>query len=110
MESSTPLRKTDVAFKPPRSISIGGIRFRIVIKKIDDYGQMSFDDREIRISRECLKSDKMLLDTLRHEMLHASLAVAGHSWSEGIDEEPIVRSIEHIFFPAIDALMNKIKL
>jgi len=98
-----------VAFKPPRSISIGGIRFRIVLKKMDDYGQMSFDDREIRISRECLKSDKMLLDTLRHEMLHASLAVAGHSWSEGIDEEPIVRSIEHIFFPAIDALMNKIK-
>jgi len=50
----------------------------------------------------------MLLDTLRHEMLHASLAVAGHSWSSKIDEEPIVRSIENIFFPALDVLMNKI--
>lgn len=98
-----------MAINLPRFILIGGIKFRIVIAKIDDYGQMSFDDKEIRISKECLNNDKMLLDTLRHEMLHASLAVAGHSWSSKIDEEPIVRSIEHLFFPAIDALMNKIK-
>lgn len=97
-----------MAINLPRFILIGGIKFRIVIAKIDDYGQMSFDDKEIRISKECLNNDKMLLDTLRHEMLHASLAVAGHSWSSKIDEEPIVRSIENIFFPALDVLMNKI--
>ena len=99
-----------MAIKLPRSILIGGIKFRIVIAKIDDYGQMSFDDKEIRISRECLNSDKMLLDTIRHEMLHASLAIAGYSWSKRIEEESIVRSIEHIFFPAIDLLMKKLKL
>ena len=97
-----------MALKPPRSILIGGIRFCIVVKKMDDYGEMSFDDKEIRISKECLNSDKMLLDTIRHEMLHASLAIAGHSWSDKIDEEPIVRCIDNIFFPALDTLMDKI--
>ena len=97
-----------MAIKPPKSILIGGVKFRIIVKKMDDYGEMSFDDKEIRISRECLKSDKMFLDTLKHEMLHAALSVAGHSWSSKFDEEAIVRSIEHLFFPALDSLMTKI--
>ena len=87
---------------------IGGERFKIRIKRMEPWGEMHFDDREIRISQKAFTDQKILLDTLRHEMLHASLSVSGISWSEAYDEEPIVRAIENIFFPAFDLIKNKI--
>ena len=92
----------------PKSIVIGGSRFKILIKKMDSWGEMHFDNREIHISEKSLTPQKLLLDTLRHEVLHASLSVSGISWSEKYDEESIVRSIENIFFPAFDSIKNKI--
>jgi hypothetical protein len=87
---------------------IGGIKFRIVIIKMENWGMLHFDDREIWISEDALKNRVILIDTIRHEMLHATLSIAGHSWAKKIEEEPIVRAIEHIFLPAVDALMAKI--
>ena len=87
---------------------IGGERFKILIKSMEPWGEMHFDDREIRISHKAFTDQKILLDTLRHEMLHASLSVSGISWAESYDEEPIVRAIENIFFPAFDLIKNKI--
>lgn len=87
---------------------IAGIKFRIVIKKMENWGMMHFDDREIWISEETAAKKEILVDTLRHEMLHATLSIAGHSWAKKIEEEPIVRAIEHIFLPAVDALMAKL--
>lgn len=92
----------------PSSVMIGGIKFRVVIKKMDNWGMMHFDDREIWISEETAAKKEILVDTLRHEMLHATLYIAGHSWAKKIEEEPIVRAIEHIFLPAVDALMAKL--
>jgi hypothetical protein len=92
----------------PSSVMIGGIKFRIVIKKMENWGMMHFDDREIWISEETAAKKEILIDTLRHEMLHATLSIAGHSWAKKIEEEPIVRAIEHIFLPAVDALMAKL--
>ena len=92
----------------PSSVMIGGIKFRVVIKKMENWGMMHFDDREIWISEETAAKKEILVDTLRHEMLHATLSIAGHSWAKKIEEEPIVRAIEHIFLPAVDALMAKI--
>lgn len=92
----------------PSSVMIGGIKFRVVIKKMENWGMMHFDDREIWISEETAAKKEILLDTLRHEMLHATLSIAGHSWAKKIEEEPIVRAIEHIFLPAVDALMAKL--
>jgi hypothetical protein len=92
----------------PSSVMIGGIKFRIVIKKMENWGMMHFDDREIWISEETAAKKEILVDTLRHEMLHATLSIAGHSWAKKIEEEPIVRAIEHIFLPAVDALMAKL--
>ena len=92
----------------PKSVMIGGIKFNILIAKIETWGEMHFDDREIHISEKALATQKILLDTLRHEMLHASLSVSGISWAETYDEEPIVRAMENIFFPAFDLIKIKI--
>jgi hypothetical protein len=92
----------------PSSVMIGGIKFRIVIKKMENWGMMHFEHREIWITEETAAKKEILVDTLRHEMLHATLSIAGHSWAKKIEEEPIVRAIEHIFLPAVDALMAKL--
>jgi len=92
----------------PKSVVIGGMLFRIVMKKMDDWGEMDFEDREIRLSLNAADKPQILVDTLKHEMLHASLSVAGLSWSEKYDEEPIVRAIENIFFPALRTIQHQL--
>ena len=92
----------------PKSVVIGGITFRILVKRMESWGEMHFEEREIHISEKALSSEKLLLDTLMHEMLHASLSVSGISWCDKYEEEAIVRSIENIFFPAFDSIKTKI--
>ena len=87
---------------------IGGVKFKIHIKKMESWGEMHFDDKEIHISKNAILKEDIFLDTLRHEMLHASLSVAGISWSEKYDEESIVRAIENIFFPAFNLIKTQI--
>ncbi len=86
--------------KPPAAITIGGIRFRILLRELDDYGQLLFDKREIHIATKAAAKTSTLRETLRHEILHAALHVSGVSFSERYDEESTVRAIENIFFPA----------
>jgi hypothetical protein len=89
--------------QPPDTITIGGLVFRIVRREMENtYGAMHFDKREIAIAPGL--SDADFSDTLRHEMIHATLAIAGHSHAEKYDEEPIVRAMENIFFPAWEKL------
>jgi len=92
----------------PKSVLIGGIVFRILVKRMESWGEMHFEEREIHISEKALSTQKILLDTLMHEMLHASLSVSGISWCDKYEEEAIVRSIENIFFPAFDSIKTKI--
>lgn len=96
--------------KVPRSVSIGGQKFAIVVAALEDdgYGEMRFDDRKIVISSKCLAKQSLLRETLRHEVLHAALHVSGVAFSESYDEENIVRAIEHIFFPAWTNLHEKL--
>lgn len=84
--------------KIPGFISIGGLDFRVILREMSDCGQMLFDRREILISSALSNQDA--IDTLRHEMLHAALYISGHSFGEKYEEEPIVRALENIFFPA----------
>lgn len=84
--------------KIPGFISIGGLDFRIILREMPDCGQMHFDKREIWISATLSNQDAM--ETLRHEMLHAALYISGHTFAEKFEEEPIVRALENIFFPA----------
>ena len=96
--------------KLPRNVTIGGIKFRVVIEALDDgdFGRMCFDERKIIISDECADF-KTQLETLRHEMLHAALHVSGVSFSQRYDEENIVRAIEHLFFPAFHKVTFSLK-
>jgi len=94
----------------PHSVTIGGIKFRIVIAAIEsgDFGRMSFDERKITLNTTCLAKASIMRETLRHEMLHAALHISGVSFSERYDEENIVRAIEHIFYPAWDKIHTKL--
>lgn len=94
--------------KHPKSIVIGGVKFAILVKKMESWGEMHFDDKEIHLSRQAVAKPDILFDTLRHEMLHASLSVAGISWSEKYDEESIIRAIENIFFPALKTIQHQL--
>lgn len=90
----------------PRKISIGGIAFKVRFVKFDDddYGKMDFDQRLILLNQAMRNNLPMTIETLRHEMIHAALAVGGVSFAVEYDEEVIVRCLDSIFFPAWDKL------
>lgn len=91
----------------PSAISIGGVRFRLVFRDMgDNYGETHLDDKRIDIGLRCLKNHKELVETMRHEMLHAALGVSGVSFSERFDEEAVVRAIDNIFFPAWERMQK----
>ena len=96
--------------KPPQNVTIGGIKFQIVVSAIEngDYGRMNFDERKIILNTTCLVKASLMHETLRHEMLHAALHISGVSFSERYDEENIVRAIEHIFVPAWEKMHQKL--
>lgn len=96
--------------KLPKHVMIGGQKFRIVIGTLDngDYGRMYFDERKIVISTACLSKSSILRETLRHEVLHASLHISGVSFLERYEEETIVRAMETIFFPAWDSIHKQL--
>ena len=90
----------------PKKVTIGGVTFKVKRTKIEAYGEMDFEVREITISSH-IKDNLVAIETLRHEMIHSTLALAGHSWAENCDEEALIRCIENIFFPAWDQLTKK---
>ena len=61
----------------PSTIKVGDIEFKIVLKKMKDYGDMDIDKRMIHI-REGLTEEESF-DTLMHEVTHAALAISGIS-------------------------------
>lgn len=87
-------------------IEIGGKKVQILWADIEDYGNYCHDSAYIALNSS-LKGDSITaMDTLRHEMMHAALAISGVGF--GItqeQEEQIVRCMETIFFPAWDNLM-----
>ena len=94
----------------PKSITIGGVRVRIRLRDLGDddcYGMYSHRRKLIEIDKT-LKG-KELHDTIRHEMLHAALAIAGLSFSESYEEESIVRCMKFISLPGKDS-QNDYKL
>ena len=90
-------------------IFIGGLRFEIVRENIHEYGLMRFDERQIVISSN-ITDPEVFMSTLRHEMQHASLEIAGISHMRRYDEEPIIRAFDNIFFPAWDAITQQLTL
>ena len=96
--------------KIPKKISIGGITFKVQFIKfdVDDYGRMDFDQRLILLNHSIKNNLPMVAETIRHEMVHAALAVGGVSFSVDYDEEVIVRCLDSLFFPAWDKLTKRL--
>jgi hypothetical protein len=73
----------------------------------DTLGQYRHDQRRIEIDK--LLCDQGRVDTIRHEMMEASLLLTGIGFAEKYDQEPIVRCMEEIFFPAWKSFLKTIK-
>lgn len=69
------------------------------------YGLYFHDKKLIQINKK-LKG-KMLLDTIRHEMMEASLLLSGVGFLEAYEQEAVVRCMEEIFFPAWESFLKK---
>jgi hypothetical protein len=67
-----------------------------------DWGEYHHDSKKIVIGEKAMASERQALDTIRHELVHAAMHLAGVSYNESHEEEAIVRCIESIFFPAWD--------
>ena len=93
--------------KLPTSVKIAGQRVKIKVGKLEEaYGQYEHETRIIWISNT-LKDERVILTTLRHEMLEASLLISGVGWLEKYDQEAIVRCADEIFWPAWESLSLK---
>lgn len=88
---------------------IGGKRVKIrVIPNLEEWGSYNYDTQVIHVAGRATATKQLLLATLRHEMVHAALAISGVSFSEGFQEESICRCIDEIFFPAYERLCAKL--
>ena len=93
----------------PKSISIGGLKVRIVIaENIEEYGNFSLDDLTITLRKG---DSKVMKDTLRHEMMHAAFAIGGIGHCKPFEEveEGVVRCLDHLFFPAWSKIQQQPK-
>lgn len=92
----------------PKSITMAGIRVRIRFRDLGDddcYGIYSHRRKLITIDKT-LKG-KELIDTIRHEMIHAALGISGLAFCEAYEEEAIVRCMDEIFFPAWERFLKR---
>ncbi len=92
-----------------KSVSIAGHRIPIKVKDLDDcYGQYVPDSKVIEIDKQTLKDKRVLRETLRHEMIEATLFLSGIAYSETYDQEPIVRALDELFWPAWDRVSKRL--
>ena len=85
-----------------------------------DYEKPAFGIQTVKVNQtdvaihERIEIDKLLcdqgrVDTIRHEMMEASLLLTGIGFAEKYYQEPIVRCMEEIFFPAWKSFLKTIK-
>ena len=88
---------------------VGGIEFKIVLKKIKDYGEMHIDKKTIYIRKGL--SPEESFDTMMHEVVHAALSISGLSDILNDDnmEEAIVRASRLYFIPRIQKRIWKLQ-
>lgn len=95
--------------KIPKEVKIGGWIIAIKIKHdLDAWGEYHSDLKEIHLSHKALIKRQTMIETLRHELLHAALDVCGLTFLKNYEEESIVRCIDNVFFPAWDNLRTKL--
>lgn len=91
----------------PKTVTIGGKKIAVKIDAaMESWGEYHSDKAEIRLAVRCLGNHAALRETLRHEMVHAALDIAGLTYLKNFEEEAIVRCLDQIFHPAWD-IVNK---
>ena len=94
--------------KLPKTISIAGHRVKLKFVLLDDcYGQYKHDCKVIEINT-AIRDTPECLTTIRHEMMEAALLISGVGFSERYEQEPIVRCMEDVFFPAWDSFVKRL--
>ena len=91
----------------PKHISIGGLKVKLtIVENLEDFGSFSLDDLTIAIRKG---NTKDMVDTLRHEMMHAAFAIGGIGHCKPFEEveEGVVRCLDHLFFPAWNKLQQQ---
>ena len=94
---------------PPEKIKIGGITIAVRVEPtLESWGEYHSDKREILLASRTLDKRSTLRETLRHEMMHAALDIAGLTYIKNFEEEAIVRCIDNLFHPSWDAVRKQL--
>jgi hypothetical protein len=101
-----------MAAKFPSKVNIGG---RVISVKVDveqsDWGLYHPDRHEITLAPRTVAKMSSLRETLRHEVMHCALDMAGLTYLEDLKsfpEEAVVRAIDHIFHPSWDRIRKQL--
>jgi hypothetical protein len=93
--------------KFPKQVTIGGTKIKVVLSDLmDDFGTFNSEKLVIKLRKGTYTE---MYETLRHELVHASLFVSGVSFSERYDEEVIVRCLENLFWPCWEKLEKTLR-
>ena len=95
------MTKKKKGYSLPPTITVGGMKFKIEFKEMDDYGEMDFDKKIISIRKGLSPEDQ--LDTLIHECHHAALGISGLSNILDCEntEEALVRIVDYMVIPIV---------
>lgn len=81
-----------------------------MVKDLDGvYGHYLPDAKRIELDRSTIQDARILRETLRHEMMEATLLLSGIGWGERYEQEPIVRAIDEIFWPAWEKVEKRLR-
>ena len=94
-----PRKKT--SYSLPSTIPVGGMQFKIVLKDMEDFGEMDFDKKVIYIRKGLTQEEE--LDTLIHEVHHVALGISGLSniMDDENTEEALVRIVDYLVMPIV---------
>ena len=77
------------------------MQFKIILKDMDDFGEMDFDKKIINIRKGLTQEEE--LDTLIHEVHHVALGISGLSniMDDENTEEALVRIVDYLVMPIV---------
>ena len=89
------------SYSLPPTITVGGMQFKIVLKDMEDFGEMDFDKKVIYIRKGLTQEEE--LDTLIHEVHHVALGISGLSniMDDENTEEALVRIVDYLVMPVV---------
>ena len=94
--------------KLPNSVQVGGHKIDVFFAQIENLGEYHTELKQIKINAAIIADDKVVFETLRHEMIHCAFDISGIAFCETFEEEAIVRCLDNVFFPAYEKLVTQI--